>query len=256
MWELDYKGSWVPKNWCFSTVLLEKTLESPLDCKEIEPVKSVLNIHWKDWCWSWNCNTLATWWEVNSLEKTLIDAGKDWRQEKGMTEDEIVGWHHWHNGHGFQQAMGVGDGQGGLECHSPWGRKELHMTEWLNWTEETKWLAFLSPLCEESRKRIPTMLTEKNTHLKKVRSYVLFGDLTEDYSLGVNLSDSSEELFQRGKGGNQGEGRGRHVKKKIKELLLITKNRYLKWTILVPFCVWEDLRLWAHWNYSSEMHLN
>ena len=58
------------------------------------------------------------------------------------------------------------------------------------------------------------MLTEKNTHLKKVRSYVLFGDLTEDYSLGVNLSDSSEELFQRGKGGNQGEGRGRHVKKK------------------------------------------
>ena len=150
----------------------------------------------------------------NSLEKTLIDAGKDWRQEKGMTEDEIVGWHHWHNGHGFQQAMGVGDGQGGLECHSPWGRKELHMTEWLNWTEETKWLAFLSPPCEESRRRILTMLTEKNTHLKKVRSYVLFGDLTEDYSLGVNLSDSSEELFQRGKGGNQGEGRGRHVKKK------------------------------------------
>ena len=66
MWKLDHKESWVPKNWCFWTVVLEKTLESPLDCKEIQPVptrKSVLNIHWKDWWWSWNSNTLATWCE-------------------------------------------------------------------------------------------------------------------------------------------------------------------------------------------------
>ena len=67
MWELDYKESWVLKHWCFWTVVLEKTLGSPLDCKEIQPVysfrKSVLNIHWKDWCWSWNSNTLATWCE-------------------------------------------------------------------------------------------------------------------------------------------------------------------------------------------------
>ena len=69
MWELDisHKESWAPKNWCFWTVVLEKTLESPLDCKEIQPVnpkgKSVLDVHWKDWCWSWNSNTLATWWE-------------------------------------------------------------------------------------------------------------------------------------------------------------------------------------------------
>ena len=65
MWELDYKESWALKNWCFWTVVLEKTLESPLDYKEIQPLKpkkkSVLNIHWKDWYWSWNSNTLATW---------------------------------------------------------------------------------------------------------------------------------------------------------------------------------------------------
>ena len=64
MWELDYKDSWAPKIWI---VVLENTLESPLDCKKIQPVhpksKSVLNIHWKDWCWSWNSSTLATWWE-------------------------------------------------------------------------------------------------------------------------------------------------------------------------------------------------
>ena len=67
IWELDYKESWAPKNWCFWTVVLEKTVESPFGCKEIKPVhsyrKSVLNIHWKDWCWSWNSNNLATWCE-------------------------------------------------------------------------------------------------------------------------------------------------------------------------------------------------
>ena len=65
------------------------------------------------------------------------NAGKDWRQEeKGTTENEMVGWHHWVDGHEFQQAPGVGDGQGSLVCCSPWGQKELDMTEWLNWTEE------------------------------------------------------------------------------------------------------------------------
>ena len=61
------------------------------------------------------------------------DAGKDWRQEKGMTEDEMVGWHHWLDGHEFEQALGVGDGQGNLTCCSPWGHKESDTTEWLNW---------------------------------------------------------------------------------------------------------------------------
>ena len=64
------------------------------------------------------------------------DVRKDWRpEEKGTTEDEMVGWHHWLNGHEFKKALGVGDGQGGLVCCSPWGHKELDMTEWLNWTE-------------------------------------------------------------------------------------------------------------------------
>ena len=99
MWELDYKESWVLKNWRFSTVVLEETLESPLDCKEIQPVhpedlKSFLNIHWKDW--SWNSNTLATWCEE-------LTNWKDWRrEEKGTTEDEMVGWHHQRDGHEFE----------------------------------------------------------------------------------------------------------------------------------------------------------
>ena len=92
-------------------------------------------VHWKDWCRSWNSNTLPP-----DAKNWLIwndpDAGKDWRrEEKGMTEDEMVGWHHWLNGHGFEWTPGVDDGQGGLVCCSPWGRKELDMTERLNWTE-------------------------------------------------------------------------------------------------------------------------
>ena len=95
MWELDCEETWVPNNWCFRTVVLEKILESPLDCKEIQPVnpkrKSVLNIHWKDWCWNWNSNILATD-EKNWFIWKDPDAGKDWGQEeKGTTEVEMVG---------------------------------------------------------------------------------------------------------------------------------------------------------------------
>ena len=137
MWELDCEESWALKNWCFWTVLLKKILESSLDSKEIKSVnpqgKSVLNIHWKGWCWSWNSNTLATWCEELTLGKDP-DAGKDWRQEeKGVTEDETVGWHHRLDGHESEQAPGAGDGQGGLVCCSPWGRKESDMTEQLSW---------------------------------------------------------------------------------------------------------------------------
>ena len=106
MWELYCEESWTPKNWCFWSVVLEKTLEGPLNCKEIQPVhskrKSVPNIHWKDWCWSWNSNTLATWCKKLSYLKRS-DAGKDWKQEKRTTEDEMVGWHHWLNGHELTQ---------------------------------------------------------------------------------------------------------------------------------------------------------
>ena len=132
MWKLDYKESWVQKNWCFWTVVLEKTLESPLDCKEIQPV------HPKgDQSWVFirrtdiEAETLILW--PPDAKSWLIwkdlDAGKDWRQEeKGMAEDEMAGWHHWLNGYEFEQAPGVGDGQGSLVCCSPWAHKELDMT--------------------------------------------------------------------------------------------------------------------------------
>ena len=98
-------------------------------------VKSVLNTHWKHWCWSWNSNTLAT--DVkNWLTGKHPDAGKGSRQEKGMTEDEMAGWHHQLDGHEFEQAPGVGDGQGSLACSNSWGCKESDTTEWLNWLNE------------------------------------------------------------------------------------------------------------------------
>ena len=139
MLELDCEEGWAPKNWCFWTVMLEKTLESPLDSKEIKPV------HPKgDQSWIFIGRTDAeaeapiSWPPdaKNWLLRKDPDSGKDWRQEeKGMTEDEIVGWHHWLNGHEFEQGPGVGDGQGGLPCCRTRGRKELDTTEQLNWTE-------------------------------------------------------------------------------------------------------------------------
>ena len=139
MWELDHKESWVLMNWCFWTVVLEKTLESPLQCKEIKPVDPKGN---QCWIFIGRIDAKAEapiLWPTD--EKSWLsgkdpDAWKDWWQkEKGMTEDEMVGWHHRLDGHEFEQAPGVGDGQGGLVCCSPWGHKELDMTEWLNWTD-------------------------------------------------------------------------------------------------------------------------
>ena len=139
MWELDYKEGWEPKNWCFWTVVLEKTLESPLDCKEIQPVHPKWN---QSWIFIARTDLEAETpilWPPDS-KNWLIgkdpDAGNDWRQEeKGTTEDEIVGWHHWLDAHDFEQALGVGDRQRSLVCCSPWGNKESDMTEWLNWTD-------------------------------------------------------------------------------------------------------------------------
>ena len=138
--------SWGNHNWNwhmypnrFWTMMLEKTLESPLDCKEIQPV------HPKgDQSWVFigrtdvEAETPILW--APDAKNWLIwkdpDARKDWRQEeKGMTEDEMVGWHHRHNGHGFGWTPGVGDGQGGLACCGSWARKESDTTERLKWTE-------------------------------------------------------------------------------------------------------------------------
>ena len=137
MWELDYKESWALKNWCFWTVVLEKTLESPLDCKEIQPVHSEGNQSWAV-ITSTDAEAEAPKLWSPDAKNWLIgkdpDAGKDWRQKKGTTEDEMVGWHHQLNGHEFEQALGVGDGQGGLACCSPRGHKESDTTKQLNWT--------------------------------------------------------------------------------------------------------------------------
>ena len=139
MWEVDYKESWAPKNWCFWTVVLEKTLESPLDCKEIQPVHPRGNQSWifigrtdaeaeTPILWPPDVKNWFIWKDP--------DAGKDWRwEEKGKTEDEMFGWHHQFDGHGFEKTPGVGDGQGGLACCSPWGHKESDTTERLNWTD-------------------------------------------------------------------------------------------------------------------------
>ena len=139
MWELDYKESWVPKNWCFWTVVLEKTLESPLDCKEIKPVNPKGN---QSWMFTGRTDaeaeTQILW--PNDGKNWLIgkdpDSGKDWRwKEKGMTEDEMVWLHHRLYGHEFEQTPGVGDGQGSLAYCSPWGHKESDAAEGLNWTD-------------------------------------------------------------------------------------------------------------------------
>ena len=137
MWELDYKESWGPKNWCFWTVGLEKTLESPLDYKEIQPIHPKGT---ESWIFTGRTDveaeTLILW--PPHAKSWLIwkdsDAGKDWGQEeKGTTEDEMVGWHHRLNGHGFGWTPGVSNGQGGLACCSPWGHKESDTTEQPNW---------------------------------------------------------------------------------------------------------------------------
>ena len=138
MWELNHKENWVLKNWCFSTVLLEKTLESPLDCKKIQPVHSKGN---QSWIFIGRTDAEAE--TPPDLKSWLIrkdpDAGKYWRQEeKGTTEDEMVGWHHWLNGHEFEYTPGDGDGQGGLAYCSPGGRQESDTTERLKWTDWTK----------------------------------------------------------------------------------------------------------------------
>ena len=137
LWELDYKESWA-QNCCFWTVVLEKSLESPLDCREIQPV------HPKDRPWvfigrtDFEAETPILW--PPDVKSWLIwkdpDAGKDWGQEeKGTTEDEMVGWHHRLDGHGYGWTRGVGDGQADLACCCSWVHKESDTTEWLNWTE-------------------------------------------------------------------------------------------------------------------------
>ena len=130
------KESWVLKNWYIWTVVLEKAFESPLDYKEIKPFSPRGN---QSWIFIGRTHAEAAILWLPDVQNWLIGKDcveKDWRQEdKEMTEDEMAGCHHWIDGHKFEQAPGVGDGQGSLACCSPWDCKELSMTEWLTSTE-------------------------------------------------------------------------------------------------------------------------
>ena len=142
MWELNCEEGWAPKNWCFWTVVLEKTLESLLDFKEIQPVHSEGDQPWDFFGRNDAKAETPVLWPPHTMSWLIgkdSDAGRDWRQkEKGRTEYEIAGWHHWLDGCESGWTLGVGDGQGGLTCCDSWGPKESDTTEQVNWTEILK----------------------------------------------------------------------------------------------------------------------
>ena len=141
MWRLDHKESWEPKNWCFWTVMLEKTLESPLDCKEIQPVHPKGN---QSWIFIERIVAEAEapiLWPPDAKNWLIgkdTDAGKDWRQEeKGTTEDEMVGWYHQLDGHEFEQALGaVLDREAWCAAVRGVAGSQTRLSDWteLNWT--------------------------------------------------------------------------------------------------------------------------
>ena len=186
MWELDHKGGWAPKNWCFWAVVLEKTLEIPLDCKEIQPVHPKGN---RSWIFTGRTDVeteVPILWPPDA--KTWLigedpDAGKDWGQEeKGLTEEEMVGWHHRLNGPEFEQALGVGDGQGSLVCCGPWGRKDLDTIERLNWTDK-----FLSDLLVELKYSC-TYLKASDVHVLCIPAFLIYSSKVLAPALNCPLS--------------------------------------------------------------------
>ena len=136
MWELYPKEDWELKNWSFWSIVLEKTLESPLDNKEIKPVNPKGNQPWKFTGRTDAEAEAPILWPPDAKSQLTgkdHDAGKDrGQEEKVATEDEMAEWYHWLNGHEFEQASGEGDGQGSLVCCSPWGRKNLtQLSDWM-----------------------------------------------------------------------------------------------------------------------------
>ena len=194
-WELDCKESWGPKNWCFWTMVLEKMLESPLDCKEIQPVHPKGNLSWVFIGETDAEAETPILWPSNAknwLSGKDPDAGKDWRhEEKGMTEDEMVGWHHQLNGHEFEQTWGVGDGQGRVY------RVSKSQTQLSDWTElkikecsKKKCLSFSLPL--ELQTPISSLRApDLSLHLRDPRLVIILprnglshnGDLQEEECL-------------------------------------------------------------------------
>ena len=152
MWELNCEEGWVPKNWCFWTVVLEKTLEGPLNCKEIQPVHSEGDQPW-DFFGGNDAKAETPVLSPPHVKRWLTekdpDAGRDWVQEKkGTTEDEMAGWHHRLDGLEFEWTPGFGDGQGGLVCRDSWGHKESDTTEQLNWTDSMTMSGRTSPVAQ------------------------------------------------------------------------------------------------------------
>ena len=158
MWELDHKEGWVPKNWCFWTVVLEKTLESPLDYKEIKAVNSKGN---QSWIFTGKTDAeveAPILWPPDAKSQFTgkdPDAGNYWGQEeKGTTEDEMVGWYHWLNGYEFEQTLGDSERQGSLVCCRPWCHKEMDMTEQLNKSRKESCLRYWSEMYYSKKKII------------------------------------------------------------------------------------------------------
>ena len=155
----DCEESWVPKNWCFWTVVLEKTLESPLDCKEFQPVHSEGDQPWDVFGRNDAKAETPVLWPPH-VKSWLI--GKDWCWE-GTTEDEMAGWHHRLDGRESEWTLGVGDGQGGLACYDSWGGKESGTTERLNWTDTILTKGALKWATTDRRARL------SNTHVTIIR---------------------------------------------------------------------------------------
>ena len=189
MWESDHIEGWVPKNLCFWTVVLGKTLESPLDCKEIQPKGD------QSWIFTGRTNAKAEapiLWPPdvkNWLTGKDPDAGKDWRQkEKGMAKDEMVGWHRRLDGHEFEQALGVGDGQGSLACYSPQvGKSQTRLSDW---TKGTLWAHLPHNLYSSPIKYIREWCSiNYTTHLEFQN--------TSLYQLTISVSCRAENLRQK-----------------------------------------------------------
>ena len=191
MWELDHKKRWALKNWCLWTMVLEKTLESPLDSKEIKPVNPKRN---QSWIINGRIAAEAPILWPPDVKSWLTGkdphAGKDWEQEeKGMTEDEMVGWHLWLNGHEFEQTLGDSGGQGSLAYCSLWGRKESDMAHQLNNNKKWKTICFTHSILAQSK------VKEKVKSLSRVRLFAT--PWTVAYQAPPSLGFSRQEYWSR-----------------------------------------------------------
>ena len=194
MWELDYKESWAPKNWCFWTVVLEKTLESPLFCKEIKPVHPKGN---QSWIFNGRTDAEAETpilWPPDSKNWFIgkdPDGGKDWRrEEKEMTEVKMFGWHHWLDGHEFEQAPGVGEGQRSLACCSPWGGRVGY-----DWATELNWI--MHHLSLIFRQNQAENLGKRKVPRESLSSIVLFDPLKISIMATLKQNHFLSLLFAR-----------------------------------------------------------